>query len=52
VATVEEIAAMGNWPPSEVERCVQVVRAFDPAGIGAHDLQDCLLLQIRRRYLC
>ncbi len=48
VATVEEIAAMGNWPNSEVERCVLVVRGFDPAGIGARDLQDCLLLQIHR----
>ena len=47
-ATPEEIAAMGNWPPSEVQRCLTVVRTFDPAGIGASDLQDCLLLQIDR----
>lgn len=48
VASVEEIAAMGNWPASEVEQCVEVVRGFDPAGVGARDLQDCLLLQIHR----
>jgi RNA polymerase sigma-54 factor len=48
VATPAEIAAMGNWPPSEVERCLEVVRTFDPPGIGAVDLQQCLLLQLER----
>jgi RNA polymerase sigma-54 factor len=48
VATPAEIAAMGNWPASEVERCLRIVQGFDPAGIGASDLRECLTLQLGR----
>ena len=34
---------------SEVDRVVGVIRSFEPAGIGARDLQDCLLLQLERK---
>jgi RNA polymerase sigma-54 factor len=47
VASVEEIAAMGNWPPAEVERALSVVQGFDPIGVAARDLQECLTLQLR-----
>ena len=33
----------------DVDRIVRVLQTFDPAGIGAHTLQECLLLQIARR---
>jgi RNA polymerase sigma-54 factor len=47
VASVEEIASMGNWPVSEVERALRVVQRFDPIGVAARDLQECLWLQLR-----
>src|SRR5512134_2168845 len=47
VASVEEIAAMGDWPVAEGERALQHVQTFDPIGVAARDLQECLLLQIR-----
>jgi RNA polymerase sigma-54 factor len=47
VASVEEIAAMGGWPVADVERVLRVVQQFDPIGVAARDLQECLLLQIR-----
>lgn len=34
--------------PRGVHRAVDVVRSLDPAGIGATDLRDCLLLQLER----
>lgn len=34
---------------ADVERIVGILQTFDPAGIGAHTLQECLLLQIDRR---
>ena len=46
VASVEEIGAMGNWPTAEVERMLLLVQAFDPVGVAARDLQECLLLQL------
>jgi RNA polymerase sigma-54 factor len=47
VASLEEIAAMGPWPIEEVERALKIVQGFDPIGVAARDLQECLLLQIR-----
>src|SRR5687767_3980874 len=47
VASVEEIAAMGEWPVAEVERALLHVQTFDPIGVAARDLQECLWLQIR-----
>ena len=48
VATVEELATMGPWPTEEVERALRLVQSFDPIGVAARDLQECLLLQLRR----
>ena len=33
----------------EVEEVLAVIQELDPAGIGARDLQECLLLQINRK---
>jgi RNA polymerase sigma-54 factor len=33
----------------ELEETLYLIQAFDPAGIGARSLQECLLIQIRRR---
>src|SRR5688572_21826063 len=48
VASVEEIAAMGEWPVADVERALQHVQTFDPIGVAARDLQECLWLQLRQ----
>jgi RNA polymerase sigma-54 factor len=47
MASVDEIAALGGWEPARVERALEHVQRFDPIGVGARDLQECLLLQIR-----
>src|SRR5207302_1934576 len=47
VASFDELAAMGPWPVTEVERALKLVQAFDPTGVAARDLQECLLLQLR-----
>jgi RNA polymerase sigma-54 factor len=47
VASVHEIAALGDWDVTTVERGLEHVQTFDPIGVGARDLQECLLLQIR-----
>jgi len=33
----------------EIKKVLQTLQTFDPAGIGARDLRECLLLQISRR---
>jgi len=47
VASLDEIAAMGPWPIAEVERSLKAIQGFDPIGVAARDLQECLLLQLR-----
>jgi RNA polymerase sigma-54 factor len=32
---------------AEAEAMLRVIQAFDPAGIGARDLRECILLQLR-----
>ena len=46
VASVEEIAAMGEWDAADVERVLRVVQGFDPVGVAARGLRECLMLQI------
>ncbi len=33
----------------EVEDMLHVIQSFDPPGIGARDLQECLLIQLRKK---
>lgn len=34
---------------AELEKVLQIIQSFDPAGIGARNLQECLLLQLKRK---
>ena len=38
-----------NVSEEEVEKVLHKLQKFDPAGIGARSLQECLLLQVARR---
>jgi len=33
----------------EVEEMLKVIQTFDPAGVGARTLQECLLIQLRKK---
>ncbi len=33
----------------EVEEMLKIIQTFDPAGIGARDLQECLLIQLKKK---
>ena len=35
--------------PNQLEKVLEKVRQFEPAGVAAHDLADCLCLQLARR---
>jgi len=42
-----EIASMGDYAIPEIEEALSLIQQFDPAGVGARTLQECLLIQIR-----
>jgi RNA polymerase sigma-54 factor len=48
-ATLEEIAESGQHTLDEVKEGLRVVQSLDPAGVGAKDVRECLLLQIESR---
>jgi len=49
-SVVNDLAFRQNVDTSEkeVEELIQKIQQFDPPGIGARDLQECLLLQLER----
>lgn len=47
-ATIEEIAVINNFDWEDVEECLDVIQSLDPAGVGARDLRECLLIQLHR----
>ncbi len=47
-ATVEELAAGATVPAEDVLRVLKTVQTFDPPGVGARDIRECLLLQLER----
>ncbi len=45
--TVEELTENGRYSVEDVEEAIAVVQEFDPLGVGARDLRECLLIQLR-----
>jgi RNA polymerase sigma-54 factor len=43
---LEDIAAQGGHRIEDVEKALHAVQSLDPAGVGARNLQECMLLQI------
>lgn len=47
-STVEEIAVQMESPAPRVERVLRTVQEFDPPGVAARSLQECLLRQVEQ----
>lgn len=50
-AMVDDLAFSQNIHVSddEIQEVLAVIQDFDPAGVGARNLQECLLIQLRRK---
>ncbi len=49
-ASVEDIAHAAEATPEEVEAVLAVIQRFDPLGIAARDLRECLIIQATELY--
>ncbi len=38
-----------NCEADEIEQVLKTIQDFDPAGVGARDLQECLLIQLEKK---
>ncbi|MGC6606043.1 MAG: RNA polymerase factor sigma-54 [Lentimonas sp.] len=47
--TVSNIALTARIPYGIVQKCEEILKTFDPAGIGTKDIQDCLITQLELR---
>lgn len=50
-AMVDDLAFMQNITTTEeeLEEILKIIQDFDPPGVGARDLQECLLIQIEKK---
>lgn len=46
---VEEVAERLGAPPERVDRVLATIQTFDPSGVGARNLAECLAIQLRER---
>ncbi|WP_429885012.1 RNA polymerase factor sigma-54 [Geoalkalibacter halelectricus] len=46
-ATLDEVAAATASTPERVEKVLGLLQEFDPPGVAARNLQECLLCQVR-----
>jgi RNA polymerase sigma-54 factor len=48
-ATLDEIAHAGDHSTEDMHEALKAVQSLEPAGVGARDLRECLLLQLESR---
>lgn len=46
---IEALAEEAGVPAAQMERALAVFQTFDPPGVGARDLREAFLIQLRRR---
>ena len=46
--SLEEMSATMNLPVEKILAVLSVIQTFDPPGVGARDLRECLMLQLER----
>lgn len=46
-ASVEELAKSLSATSQEIETVLSLTQTFDPSGVGARDLKECLLIQLK-----
>jgi len=47
-ASIEELSGSTGLEGDRILAVLKVIQTFDPAGVGARDLRECLLLQLER----
>lgn len=49
--SLEEISVFNRISEELLEEILQEIQTFDPPGIGARDIRECLLIQLKKRKL-
>jgi RNA polymerase sigma-54 factor len=49
ISTLSDLALLSGLPLASVQAGAKLLRTFEPAGIGAESLRDCLLIQLTHK---
>ncbi len=44
--TIDEISRATGAPADKIEEVLDIIHTFDPSGVGARDLKECLMIQL------
>ena len=47
-SSLEDLATSAGFPLDKMQGALVLVQDFDPIGVAARDLRECLLIQLRR----
>ena len=47
-SSMEELVESTGYEINQLEKALSVIQDFDPVGVAARDLRECLLIQLRR----
>src|SRR3954464_4693059 len=47
-SSVDELAFSTNIPAEKINEVLKVIQSFDPPGVAARDLRECLMIQLER----
>ena len=45
---VQDLLSLPNFPAETLDKILDTIQEFDPPGVGARDLRECLMLQLKR----
>lgn len=48
---IEDLSEMLGVEPQNIEQVLHVIQTFEPMGVGARDLRECLIIQLREQGL-
>ncbi len=49
--TIEQVATDLEIHINRVEKVLSMIQKFEPLGVGARDLKECLLIQIKKKII-
>ncbi|NME36762.1 MULTISPECIES: RNA polymerase factor sigma-54 [Fusobacterium] len=47
----QEIKDLTKFPLKEIEKAIEIVKSLEPVGIGAQNLEECLIIQLHKKQI-
>jgi RNA polymerase sigma-54 factor len=47
---IDKVAQTLNVKPNKIEEILKIIQTLDPPGVGARDLRECLLIQLKLKF--